>query len=382
MAAIKPLTLANVLRRAVRAHALGGRSATVVEAVWRAGFVYGSAPTCHLAVLARTASYKPSRFEDAIVKKRQLVRVRAMRGSVYLIPRELVPHVLCLTPLRPLEHYAKLAGLTVREFVPLTKRIEEIVAEKPRTAAEIREALGKKAPAGSGVSMILGRMNREARIVRAAVRGGARSQTYEYALMADWIDLPEERPSLVAALAALAPHWLQANGPATAADLAWWAGTSKRDAAAALKAIGARPVEVKGIQGELLATEELLDDLATAPSTDGDTAEVHLLPCWDSYLMAHGDRRRYLDDAHRPLVLDKMGNFTNAVLRGGRVAGIWDLDGTTLLYSLFEKIGRRALEAAAKQLAPLHELDSLEEVKRPEPLVGQRKNGFLAPLRS
>ena len=92
-----------------------------------------------------------------------------MRGSVYLVPRELVPHALALTPLKTLAHYAKLAG------------IEQIVADKPRTAAEIRDALGKKAPDGPGLSAILGRMNREGRIVRAGVRGGTSSQSYEYA---------------------------------------------------------------------------------------------------------------------------------------------------------------------------------------------------------
>ncbi|MHC4077981.1 MAG: DNA glycosylase AlkZ-like family protein [Planctomycetota bacterium] len=381
MAAIKRLSLASVLRRAVRAHALGGRAATVVEAVWRAGFVYGSAPTCHLAAVARTGAYTVANFRDAVVKHRELVRVRAMRGAVYLMPRELVPHALCLTPLRPPVHYARLAGISVRELAALARRIEQIVTNKPHTATEIREALGNKAPRGTGLSSVLAKMSREARIVRTAVRGGARSQAYEYARMADWIDLPEERPSLAKALKALARPWLLANGPATAADLAWWAGVSKHDAAAALNAIGARPVTVKDMPGanreELLANKELLGDFAKVPRND----EIHLVPCWDSYLMAHRDRSRYLDDAHRPLVLDKMGNFTHAVLRGGRVCGIWDLDGTTLLHAPFEKISRRALEVAAQQLAPLHEITSLRQVEDPQPLAGRKKNAFLAPLR-
>ncbi len=372
-------TLADVLRRSVRAHALGGGAKDVVEAVRRAGFVYGSAPTCHLAVLARTRGHAPSDLDRAVVETRSLVRVRAMRGSVYLVPRDAVPHALALTPLRSVEHYAKVAGIAVSEFAPLTDRIARVLGAGPRTAAEIREALGGKAPAGPGLSAVLGRMGREARIVRAAVRGGARSQEYEYALMRDWIDLPDERPSVAEALRALAPAWMAANGPATAADLAWWAGVAKRDAKAALASLGARPVVIAGLDGEQVATQDVLDDLAHPPPDD----EVHLVSCWDSYVMAHTDRSRYLAEAHRPLVIDRMGNVTNVVLVGGRVAGIWDVDGPTLLHATFgdAKVPKRALAAAAKRLAPLHEVERIDEVGVPPPLASRPKNAFLAPLR-
>ena len=77
-----------------------------------------------------------------------------------------------------------------------------------------------------------------------------------------------------------------------------------------------------------------------------------------------------------------MGNVTNVVLHGGAVAGVWDVDGRTLLHALFEPVPRRALEAAAKRLAPLHEIDSPLKVVDPPPLAAGGKNAFLAPLRS
>src|SRR5688500_11632815 len=86
---MKGLTIASVLRRAVRAHALGGRAATALEAVRRAAGVYGAAPTCHLGLLARTRGYAPGDLDDAVVNTRDLVRVPAMRGSIYIVPRDL-----------------------------------------------------------------------------------------------------------------------------------------------------------------------------------------------------------------------------------------------------------------------------------------------------
>ena len=56
-------------------------------------------------------------------------------------------------------------------------------------------------------------------------------------------------------------------------------------------------------------------------------------------------------------------------------------DGTTLLYAPFEKISRRALEVAAQQLAPLHEITALRQVEDPQPLAARKRNAFLAPLR-
>jgi len=42
----------------------------------------------------------------------------------------------------------------------------------------------------------------------------------------------------------------------------------------------------------------------------------------------------------------------------------------------------RALEAAAKRLSPLLEIESLKEVVDPPPLAAGGQNAFMAPLRS
>jgi hypothetical protein len=187
---MKGLTIASVPRRAVRAHALGGQAANAVEAVRRAAGVYGAAPTCHLGLLARRRGYSPGDLDDAVLRTRTLVRVPAMRGSIYLVPADLAPHALALTPLRSVEHYAELAGIDARAYAPLADRIEQVVAERPRTASEIRVALGGKAPGSIGLTAILRRMSHEGRIVRARVRGGARSQSYEYASIEEVADPP------------------------------------------------------------------------------------------------------------------------------------------------------------------------------------------------
>jgi hypothetical protein len=185
--------------------------------------------------------------------------------------------------------------------------------------------------------------------------------------MANWIAPLGVQPTPLAALTALAPVWLEANGPATAADLAWWAGTSQRDAKAALKAISSRTLTVSGIAGELHASEATLASLAR-PADEEDA--IHLVPCWDSYVMAHRDRSRYLDDARRAFVLDAMGNSTSVILRAphGRDTGI-------------ARSGRRGAndQAATPARAARWDQDR-PEVPMPPPL-GRCRRTFLAPLR-
>jgi len=372
---MKDFTIANILQRAIRAHALNQQADNVVEAVWRAAGVYGAAPTCHLSLLARTKGYTAADLDEAVMQTRTLVRVPAMRGSIYLLPPALVPHALALTRLPSVETYTR---MDIGSYATLTDRIEQIAAEKPGTGNEIRAALGEKAPKGEILRVVLRRMTHEGRIVRTRVRGGMSSQSYEYARMADWVNLPAERPSRAEALQTLAHPWLLANGPATAADLGWWAGVPLREAKEALVAIQARPIRVKGVEEPLLAMDELLDDLANPLDNDD---EIHPLPVWDSYLMAHRDRSRYLNEAHRPYVVDRSGNVANVLLRAGRVVGIWDLDGQTFLYAAFESLPQSTLEAVARRLLPLYEINKIQEVIEPRPLDEGGQNAFRAPLR-
>lgn len=371
------IPIASVLARNVKAQALSSPAGSVVEAVRRAACVYGSAPTSHLALVLRTKGYKPADLDAAILKTRDVVRIRAMRGSVYLVPKELLPYGLAITKNGGVKHYAKISGLTEAQVLAAEDHIEAALEGKQLTAAEIRAAIGKNAPEGTVLTFLLGHMGREARIVRTAVRGGERSQSYEYARMSEWIKLPDVQPTQAEALAKFAPLWLQANGPATVADYAWWHMTSQREALKAFQAIGAKAVQVEGVKVDCYATDEVLAELGKKIAVDD---EVYPLPCWDSYVMAYGDRSRYLDDAKKPFVLDKMGNATNVLLRAGRIVGTWDFEEETFLYALFEKMPVKAVEAAAKRLAPIHKFKDVREVKKPKKLPDMPKNAFLAPL--
>ncbi len=96
--------------------------------------------------------------------------------------------------------------------------------------------------------------------------------------------------------------------------------------------------------------------------------------------MASRHRSRYLAAADVPFVVDRNGNTTNVILRDGRVAGTWDVDGSTLLYAAFATLDETALAAAAQRLAGLFPVRELMAVPA-RPLDEGGQNAFMAPLR-
>jgi hypothetical protein len=370
------LTLDQVRRRTLAAQALTNPVDRVESAVVAAAGVYGSAPTSHFSLAARVDGYRQSMLETALVEDRSLLRVSAMRSSVYLLPTELAACGLALLSERNFDWYYKILEMSVAEYRQLADRIEALLSNGPLTTTEIRKGLGSAAPEGPRLTYCLRQMGNERRILKAATRGGIRSQRYEYVTTRQWVDLPEEGPTLPEALAALTPLWLRSHGPATVADLAWWAGVKREHAVAAIGAVGAIRVEIVGLDGEVWALEESLD--AATPDAGG----VVLLPVWDVFLMSHRDRRRYLADEWRDHVVDASGNVANAVIRDGVVVGVWDFDGDTLLYGGFggDGLDDDEILAAAGRFAGIAPVSGVEAVD-PQPLAGRGQNEFQTPLR-
>ncbi|MBI3668078.1 MAG: AlkZ family DNA glycosylase [Acidobacteria bacterium] len=368
-----------VLWRAVRAHGLLEPVKGAKKAVVRAAGVYGAAPTCYLSLASRAKGFQSEDLDHALNEKRSLVRVPAMRGSVYILPVELAPFGLALAGSVGLEGLLNRAGLEPAQYARVSSAIENVLAEGPRTAAEIRQGIqGWREPHAGLLTLVLRRMSHEGRIVRSRVRGGWRSQSFEYARFADWLGVPLCLPARQEAMRRLAPFYFEANGPATVADFAWWAGASKAEAAGALKSVRLETVAVEGLEGTLLATPQSLQEMAKAPARWND---IHLLPYWDPYVMAHAGRRRYLDPRWADRVIDRGGNATNVVLKAGRVAGVWDFEQGTLLFASFDNLDAKAVrEAAARCLGPLG-VERVKPAPPPGPLARAGQNAFMAPLR-
>jgi hypothetical protein len=333
--------------------------ASVVVASW-----------ARLADRAATAA----EVERALYEERTLLRLMAMRRTMFVVDRDVAPvvHAACSLTVAARER-AKLLKFMAESDVPgdgvkpeawlagaedaalraLAALGEatapEVAAADPRLAQEIRVGSGKWSATQKIASRILLVLAAEGRVVRARPRGSWSSTQFRWAALEAWAGAPLAELEPAAAEAELARRWLWAYGPARAEDLQWWAGWTVRQARRALAAVGAvEAVLEDGADGWVLADD--VEVVGPAPEP-----WVALLPALDATPMGWKHRDWYLG-AHAERLFDVNGNVSPTVWVDGRIAGGWARrpDGE-IAVALLEDVGAEAsgaVEAEAAALAP------------------------------
>jgi hypothetical protein len=361
--------------RLARRHALApGHRADGPEAATRAMTVLHAteAPSVYLALWARVDGLTIDDVDRALYEDRTLVKQLAMRRTLFVFPRDLLPaawgsaSARVATALRT--RFAKeieQAGvapdgatwLRTAEAATLARLADgsELSARELREqVAELEGRLdvGKGAYA-TNVSVaprVLTQLGVEAKIVRGRNGGHWRTARPQWTAMESWLcpdggDLPEpakEREGY----AELVRRWLVTFGPGTEADIVWWLGSTKGAVRAALADVGAVDVGLdSGATGWLLA-----DDTGTDDEVDPWAA---LLPVLDPTVMGWKERDFYLG-THGPMLFDTNGNVGTTAWWDGRIVGCWVQDEAGVVHvRAVERIpaaGRRALQVEAQRL--------------------------------
>ena len=249
-------------RRLLVRHHLA-RPATSVEQV--AGELVGlhsSDPaTVVLSLRARLDPFKVGDLEDALYERRTLLRMLAMRRTMFVVPLDLaaVMNASCTRALVAGERRKLVAmleeGAVSDDVEAWIERVGEETVDALRTHGalpasqltklvpdlghQLRVAVGTKHEALTGVSTrMLFMLSTEGRIARTRPLGTWLSSQYRWVPMADWIGpLPDVDEA--EARAELVRRWLLAYGPGTVDDMAWWTKWTKGNVRAALADIGA-----------------------------------------------------------------------------------------------------------------------------------------------
>jgi len=387
-------SLRQVQQYSIRRQGFSPRLADTIPAVANEVFgIYGTAPTCYLSLAARLEHFKLEDLDAQLYSHRTIIRMRAMRGSAFLVPTSLVPAVHQATAATALVAFRRLiekCGVSQAEYRKISTKISDAVSS-PLTVNEIRGAVNPQSPAGNrAFNFIVGMMCAEGLLVRATVRGGWKSNLYRYARFEDWLPAvklasiePREARSTLARL------YFDTYGPATRMDFAWWSGFSKSEVGECIADISGElsPVAVRESPGEQYMTRE-----GTLKLSAGKTPaprRVTLLPPWDAYLMAYRSRARLVSDADYGYVYDRAGNSTYVIVIDGVVRGVWDLydekDASVLKFALLDKASKGVLADLAETASVLSDSLGIDEVRLqqcPRPTVlTQGANRFLAPLK-
>ena len=358
--------------RLARRHRLAAetRAADPLTATEAVVVLHSSDPaTVCLSVRARTARFEVADLETELYERRSLVRMLAMRRTLWVVPRELVPVVdaactrtVAARERKRLEGFVETSGVARDPAAWLAdlgdaamRGVEargeaftsDLSRDDPLLATKLtlgRPGTRWATEVGAG-ARILALLAAEGRLVRGRPRGGWTHGQYRWATRASWLGGEPESLDAADAQAELLRRWLAAFGPATETDIRWWAGWTAREARAALSAVPHEHVELDDGTGYVLA-----DDVA--PTSEPEPW-VALLPTLDPTTMGWKERGWYLGQ-HERVLFDTNGNAGPTVWSDGRVVGGWSQrrDGE-IVFELLEDVGAgrvRAVEAEAARL--------------------------------
>jgi hypothetical protein len=347
------------------AHRLGDpESATRAMTVLHAT----EAPSVYLSLWARVDGLAVADVDRALYDDRSIVKQLAMRRTLFVFPRDLLPaawgsaSARVATTLRTrLVKEVERGGLTsdgaawlaAAEAATLARLGggDELSAQQvregvPELAGRLDLGKGKYATNVSVAPRVLTQLGVEGRIVRGRNDGHWRTARPQWTAMDSWLgDVPEplkEREGY----AELVRRWLSTFGPGTEADLVWWLGGTKTAVRAALADVAAAEVALEDGRPAYLLPDDLAEEPAVQPWAG-------LLPVLDPTVMGWKERDFYLGP-HGPMLFDTNGNAGTTAWWDGRIVGAWaqDPDGVVVLH-LLEDIGgdgRAALMAEAERL--------------------------------
>jgi len=324
------------------------------------------APSVYLSLFARVDGLEVADVDRALYDDRSLVKQLAMRRTIFVFPRDLLPAAWGSAGARVAEQERRKVAKDVAAAGIAADGEAWLEPAREQIHDALRESEGSRSP----------RSGRRWRWSRARCRshpgpgGEARSPSPRgswpgaappgswcvaaneghwrisrpvWTRMEAW--LGEVPPPLdeAAGYQELVRRWLGTFGPGTEADLVWWLGSTKGAVRGALADVAAVQVSLDGggVGWVLPGDEE-----------PGPTVEpwAALLPVLDPTTMGWRDRDFYLDPGHTPYLFDTNGNGGTTAWWNGRIVGCWVQDGDGLVHVVLrEDLGADAWAALATE---------------------------------
>jgi hypothetical protein len=371
-------------RLAVRHGLVSGRDGDPADVARRLVALHSTDPaTVYLSLWARMApDVTAAAIEESLYVRRDLIRMLAMRRTVFVVPAESVPVIQASTAdrlardqrARLLKYLDELSDVTGGE--PWLADVErsvlkhladrggtasaaELSTDEPRLRTTLTMAAGKDYQASQAItSRVLLVLAAQGKVVRGRPVGSWLSQQYRWTLAEHWMPAAGE-VSEAQARAELASQWLAAFGPAPLADLKWWTGwtmTQVRQAVADLGAVevdlaagsGADSASAAGAAGGIGVA--LPGDLEPTPDPGPWTA---LLPALDPTVMGWSDRSWFLG-SHKAALFDTNGNAGPTIWLNGRIVGGWAQRASgEIVIRLLEDVGADATALIESELERL-----------------------------
>jgi hypothetical protein len=340
-----------------------------------------SAVTPYLSLFVRVKNFKKERLDQELYEKRSLVRLEAMRGTLFITSTDLAPTLYQATKIPESYRLKRLQrwGIEEPEYKRLTEELYNILKKGRKTLPEIKRALpkeivrslqlrvGKARYEGTNINIALNSMIRDGIILREKDRGtlsksDSRANCYmlfEKAypnLNLDSITGEEARASLLL-------HYIRSFGPVATEDIMWWTGFTNADMETALRTLEDQLslVEISGLNRDYWIVRT--DYRRYSMFRDLKGRSVILLPYEDPYTKGYKTRDRLVDPDHEREVYPG-GEVQPTILSNGKIVGKWTRslrDERFVRLIFFEKPERAVEREATKKAKAMAKLISRRE---------------------
>jgi hypothetical protein len=299
------------------------------------------APSMYIGLWSRLADFERDSLTRAL-ERRAVVQATLMRSTIHLVsPGDYWPFAAGTREARweSWQRSYRKRGPSPASAQAAARRVNRMLANGPRTRAELVDGIDSARFGGAGT-----RLN----LVRIPPSGTwERRRADLYGRAEDWLG-PAPSISEAEGIDLLIRRYLRAFGPASPACVASWSGLQLTAVKAALERMELR--RFRDEKGGLLL------DLPRAPLPPADTAApARFLPTWDATLLVNCRRTQILPEEHRPKIFHiKNPQSEMTFLVDGAVAGTWKQEGKRVRLHPFERLrgeDRDELEAEAARLA-------------------------------
>jgi hypothetical protein len=326
--------------------------------------------TPYLSLFARIGSFTRSGLDDALFQERSVVKQLAMRRTLFVFPRDLLPAALSSASARIArqEHGSLVKDLERNQVAgdgaawlagARSAVLERLAGGAELSATQLREEVAELAgrvswyehkPYGQVrhvAPRVVTWLGAAGDLVRGHNGSHWRVNRNLWTRMDDWLGEPVARVGAHRGYAQLAERYLRAFGPVTERDRAWWFSAAKGAMRQALADLNAVQVRLEREQTGWV----LPDDLAPEPPVEPWAA---LLPALDPTPLGWKERDFYLDPEFSPAIFDWSGNCGTTAWWNGQIVGAYVLDDAGRVELIVPqdpgRAGRAALEAEAGRL--------------------------------